>query len=145
LWILRIHYEKMMFCLKQTYQGFAPTHASRHCMSETAASEAKRLPYCRFASLRGTKQSRVKAVKMRTRFLSGIDSLEETNRSHIALTLDCFVVPPRNDAKRQSGARQSGCEALKSKISFAEITDSTLVNAEHFDGVNGRPDSTPML
>ena len=36
-------------------------------------------PDCRFASLRGTKQSRHTAY---------------------TLTLDCFVVPPRNDAKR---------------------------------------------
>ena len=41
----------------RTYLGFAPTRASRHCISETSASEAKRLPCFRFASLRGTKQS----------------------------------------------------------------------------------------
>ena len=37
-------------------QASPPTHALRQCMSETAASEAKRLPCFRFASLRGTKQ-----------------------------------------------------------------------------------------
>ena len=41
--------------------------------------------WCRFASLRGTKQSR---------------------RMVLADSLDCFVVPPRNDAKRVGAKRQ---------------------------------------
>ena len=48
------------------------------------ASEAKQSTMTRFASLRGTKQSRQEA-----------------------LTLDCFVVPPRNDAKRLNGRKKS--------------------------------------
>ncbi len=44
--------------LTRTYLGFDPTRASRHCMSETVASEAKRFPCFRFASSRGTKRSR---------------------------------------------------------------------------------------
>ena len=44
----------------------------------------------RFASLRGTKQSRDEAY-----------SADDTSSFAVTLFLVCFVVPPRNDAKRQ--------------------------------------------
>jgi len=59
----------------------------RRCDDADAADEASKTglrPHTRFASLRGTKQSR-----------------------HSILGLDCFVVPPRNDAKRQNGRRNT--------------------------------------
>jgi len=61
--------------------------AIRRCDDTDAADEAGMTglrPHTRFASLRGTKQSR-----------------------HSILGLDCFVVPPRNDAKRQNGRRNT--------------------------------------
>ena len=64
-------------------------------------------PHTRFASLRGTKQSTVDSIRV-------FDSVEcrafanAVKQSIFSiLGLDCFVVPPRNDAKRQNGRRNT--------------------------------------
>ena len=64
-----------MFCLKQTYQGFAPTRASRHCEER---SNPENMNY----------------------------EMAAAATPVYAPPLDCFVVPPRNDAKRLSDAKR---------------------------------------
>ena len=90
----------------------SPPHTFR-----ASASEAKRQSCRRFASSRGTKRSRRQAFLCKIaprycwpRLIAGL----WYGRLHSSITaspLDCFVVPPRNDAKRQSGAKRRIREA----------------------------------
>ena len=67
----------------------SPPHALR-----TSASEAMRNPYCRFASLRGTKQ-----IEDSTELIQTCGFRKEVSLHAWLVTsrLVCFVVPPRND------------------------------------------------
>ena len=78
----------------------SPPHALR-----VIANEEKQSTLTRFASLRGTKQSIRPALR---------HCEERSNPGQKAVTLDCFVVPPRNDARSGSQARSDAKQKLRS-------------------------------